>query len=365
MAMLVLLSLACTQQPKKGTIMEDVSTLDDYELVGNVKSVREKSYGTGTIDGEPTNLLYNESYLGFDEDGRLISEKVDGEGAGYVSSYEYDAEGRLVKFVLASDYEAETTRVKTYDAQGRLVRSELTIATPVPVVLTDLYKYDQNNNLVEITAMSGDGGIGQYRTINLYDDKNRLIETVEDSGEGIPTKTVFAYNAADSLVSTTVYSSSGSLYEETLYSYNDKGVKVKIEHRTYDEEGNLSYTRLEHCNESGAVTLQEDYGSDQVLNYKVKNIYDAKGVLVESIHYSLSEDNAMAVDSHSKYKYDAKGNLIEEVSDFPGQGYSRILKKVYEYDSRGNWTRCELIQIYDGEELPLKNITDREITYHD
>lgn len=364
MALALILGVACTQQAKKGAIMEETLTLDNYELVGNVKSVKEKSYGTGTVDGEATNLLYNESVLMFDRSGRLISEKNEGEEGGYTATYEYDADGKLLKLVLTPEHDVETITVKTYDAQGRLIRSDLTIPDSIPMVFTDEYKYDQNNNLIETTGMS-EGSMGNYKTVNVYDDKNRLIETIEDSGEEMLTKTVFAYNEADSLVSAKTYSSPGYLFEEILNSYNDKGQKIKTEYISYDEEGKVTYRRFEHYNELGLVTLQEDYNSDQIMSYKTENTYDPKGLLIEAVYSSRSEDNVMGVDSHSKYKYDDKGKLIEDVSNYPRQGYSQITKRVYEYDSRGNWTRLELIQIYDGEEVPIKNVTEREITYYD
>lgn len=362
MAMVLFLGIACTQQSKRGAIMGDTLTLKDYELVGDVKSVKEKSYGTGTIDGEPTNILYNEAYSEFDESGRLIYEKSDGEDGGYIASYEYDAEGKLIKFVQSSANEEETVTLKTYDDQGRLIRSDLTIPDSVPIVLSDHYKYDQNNNLIESTGMS-EGSMGMYKTVNVYDEKNRLIETLEDSGEDFPIKTIFAYNDIDSLVNAKTYIPSGLLLEEVIHSYDENGSKVTTEHRSYDEQGNCSYARVEHYDPSGAITLQEDYSSEQ-LSYKLEKIYDAKGLLVEVVHYSLSDDNVMDVDSRTKYKYDDKGNSIEEVSDYPRQGNSQTLKRVYKYDRKGNWIRLELTQIYDGEVTPLKNVTEREITYH-
>ncbi|MDO4695743.1 RHS repeat domain-containing protein [Porphyromonas sp.] len=361
-AMMLFLGVACTQT-KKGSSNGDNSKLSEYELVGNVKSVSEKSYATGTVDGEPVNILYTDIHRVFDEDGRVLSEEVDSEGEGYTASYTYDADGNMVKLEHTLEYEGLSTTENTYDAKGNLIRSVFSIKDSLQFASRDEYVYDKNNNLIEQVTYSGE--FGEHRIAYVYDEKNRLIETRADSGDEMPNKTIHTYNEIDSLASVKSFSSSGVLLEETLYSYNEKGIKTKSEYKSFDEEGKMNYRRLEHFDDRGNATLQENHNIEGVLTDKTENTYDAQGRVIESVHYVVSEGNALTIEYQSKYKYDDKGNLVEEVSDFPVQGYSQTLLRTYEYDHKGNWIRMVLTQIYEKEELPMKNITERRITYYD
>lgn len=77
-----------------------------------------------------------------------------------------------------------------------------------------------------------------------------------------------------------------------------------------------------------------------------KSKFDNKGNEIESVHY----DNLGIKEYTETYKYDEKGFLIEEISDF-----LKTSKKKYTYDDNGN--------ILKVKEYSSKGVLNREETY--
>ena len=125
------------------------------------------------------------------------------------------------------------------------------------------------------------------------------------------------------------------VYEkETLIS---DSTTVNCEY-VFDENGNMleekyegSVVDVQKCvyeyDTYGNITSAKCFTADGELNGTVENEVDKKGRLVKKV---ISQDNG---DKNTvTYKYDAKGNVIEESSEYDG----RTESITYEYDNKNN-----------------------------
>ncbi len=161
--------------------------------------------------------------------------------------------------------------------------------------------------------------IGKYYSAVIYTKfgmEEKAMQVVNKLGDRYKKDFLIVYEK-ETLVSDSttidcvyVFDENGNMLEE---KYDGSGIDVQKCVYEFDTNGN--------------ITSAKCFTTDGELNSKVENEVDKKGRLVKRV---VSQDNG---DKNTvTYKYDAKGNIIEESSEY--DGYTEII--TYEYDGKNN-----------------------------
>ncbi len=138
----------------------------------------------------------------------------------------YDPNGRLTQF---TEQPSGAVTSYSYDALGRLLREKRTVHQPY----LDTYTYDSNGN--RLTAMRSEGGTVLHQGVYSYNDSSCLVQ-VTDTAQAVTEN----YTWHD---------------DGTLASYPGAGYTRRL---SYDEEGRLVAVRRDHG--SGNVELAYEFG---------------------------------------------------------------------------------------------------------
>jgi len=142
---------------------------------------------TNKIGGVTTNV-YDGRGLLVQETLPVGSSRSDGsvETSAIVNTYQYDANGNLIRKVEASGLTEQRTTVYGYDLDNRLISKTSdpvttvnpdTMAQTTSAVVVETYKYDANGNLIEKDDANGN------RTLSYFDAGNRKIAQVSPTGQ--------------------------------------------------------------------------------------------------------------------------------------------------------------------------------------
>ena len=207
----------------------------------------------------------------------------------------YDGEGSLYEL---RNYKIHRSTFFTYDHAGRCISSTEksftgsfgNAITYTGTVSGYSYKYDANNNLLELTCVLGSGS---WTTNYHYDADNRPIDTVLHNGREI----VVTYDSIGRITSKAIkYGNSTILNTVVGYTAGANGSKT-------------------------ALVSSWQNGSDDAYSYT----YDANGNITAITKGSMS----------FTYVYDKANQLIRE-NLYYGSGSSDNVTYFYEYDSWGN-----------------------------
>jgi RHS repeat-associated protein len=351
---------------------DDIVQFDNDTI--NDSAARTTSYeydlfGNRIVTTLAAGALEVETSCEYDVFGRKTSET---DAVGNVTTYEYDAQGRLVavelpavpdplnsntlthpRYEYAYDAQGHQTLIRdargretlfTYDEQGRQLTRTLPLGAEDAQDLIDL-----NEDVRDLAGVSGkftegfwyddrgrqtlhvsfEGVVTRY----LYDDdtgaQGRLVETqfftdltAYDSGTGTPSETVeYTYDAFGRQLSATTTNSAGT----------------RVDAKTYYAEGRLA-------------TASTPEG---VIAYK----YDALGRKTATKIYAAGDDPAEdAPQRITSYTYDALSRLATVTDDFdPASTSDTPLEAAYSYDLLGSLDRTDLpngvIEQYTYDEL--------------
>ena len=121
-----------------------------------------------------------------------------------------------------------------------------------------------------------------------------------------------------------------NLYDHDDFKCDEKG--NKIEGTKFDvnrDRGSYEYKYTYKYDEKGNM-IEENYYKSSELNYKSKYKYDEKGNKIEENWYN----SAGGLWYKLTYKYDVKGNKIEQINN--NADGSLFYKYTYKYDVKGN-----------------------------
>lgn len=207
------------------------------------------------------------------------------------------------------------TTLFAYDATGNLTRR----TDPLGQVTT--FTYDANGNrLTETTTRTNESGQQvTVTTTNMYDNKNRLLQTIAPNGGVI----AIAYDELGKQAAVT--DANG---HRTAFSYDARGNRVQTifpdgttERTTYDAQGQ----RASATDRNGSVTTfaYDAAGRLSQTTYPggvtTSNIYDAAG---RSVAWTDPKGNV------TTFAYNAAGNLVRQTDPLGNS-------TAYTYDARG------------------------------
>ncbi len=215
---------------------------EEYDEEGNV--VKHVDYKDGKVDST--------TLKAYDEDGKLVKSQTEVNRFFYGTadySYEYDESGNLLKESFSAHYDCSDTTQPSYDSEG------FTEYTYENGVLVNVFE-SQTDYEADVYTMTSHE---EYE----YDEKGQMIKTTVYSS-GTNTKEVleceifFEYDEEGRLIKKTSSNVDGSDIEET-YEYDDSGnlVKTVSEDKTvvstYDENGKKAKDSYEEKGESFSV----------------------------------------------------------------------------------------------------------------
>lgn len=213
----------------------------------------------------------------------------------YSSKIKYDIHGNVSETESATQMSIYT--YKSEDANKYMV-------------YTERNRYDVNQNLIEFSTDSA--GTQISKTLQQYDDKNRLVSMTIFTKGFITMKEV------------TVYDSKGAktVTNETfeMVSPNQCGPAKNKTVQKFDVKGNMiSYVTTSDDNGSVYTTkTSSDYKYDKDLIISVKTVTETTGE-----GYSSKTTNT------ESYKYDKNGNVLESSYKYGGGGGNSITKSKY------------------------------------
>jgi len=255
-----------------------------------------------------------------------------------VQTVSYDGRGNRTKRVdFNRDGSVAQTIVYNYDAEGRSTGYEDSMPG-LSAARKHVYVLDQNGKRVEYKIVQPSGSAGDERYVYKYDANGNLIAEDLYHKTSVISRSENAYDSQGRLVSQTMYNPDGS-------------VSARIT-KTFDAAGKL-VERVRHDND--------------LLTYRVRYKYDSKGRVerVETVGSYVEMDSGTEehVTGQVVYVYKGKDQPKEMLIYNPDGSFRERL--VYDYDSRGNWTKRtrRVKAATNGKETPVQ-IEYRTISYY-
>ena len=207
------------------------------------------------------------------------------------TEYEHSISGGKI------DTEGTKTSVTEFDNNGNIL-SKLTYSFNGDTSTYIQSKYDSKGNIIEYTKYDGRKKIYTVKKFIKYDPNGNKVNEKGQRG-----------NAGD-YSDYYKYSSNGDLSEIYYYSNN-----ALVEKRTIENSGNSRIIFI--------------YNGANQLTGKISKTFDTKDNLLQETNYTADGK----INKDFIYKYDNKGNVIEEEQHLYGK-FS--LRKKFTYDSSGN-----------------------------
>lgn len=273
--------------------------------------------------------------------------------AEYIKEYTYDQYGNEVEAKNKEGGFTTVTRTSyQYDSRGNILE-RIAYNSSGKMQSKTKYQYDNNDNIILIENYSEDGVLTSKYTYE-FDWRNNETLSVCYKGNAVSSKRVSEYNWRGDITKVTNYS--GSTYNgHSEYTYTFSGEPKSIVY--YNSAGNISrrkeykYDLFGHMTED--CTIYDDYSRketyqydlfgnrteyayyfDNAQRYRYEFKYDLKGNLIEEIYYEFLHDGNTGKTTRTEYKYDLWDNPTSSITyDSDGEitGSTKI-----SYDLRGN-----------------------------
>ncbi|MGI9428240.1 MAG: DUF6531 domain-containing protein, partial [Bythopirellula sp.] len=321
------------QYDQRGRLEKSIDALRNeitfaYDSRGNVKHEEQ-------ADGSINTFVY-------DAAGNRITAT---DGLGRSTHFVYDNRNRLVQTILPDNASARLR----YDGTGRIA------VTTDALGRNTEFQYDPRGLLVQTTFAAGT--VDELITANGYNEFSELVQTIEDVGDTSQTVvTQHVYDQLGRLTKTQVLDRADSANPATPFH-----LPISVITTAYDLQGNLSETDVydvaELANLSGFLALTSDdprtlITSDREHVQITKHFYDASNRPTEMVFNDATQirteyDDAGRItatfdekDRVTEFDYDTYGRLWKTVAPDPdGAGPTNALVSpvtYFRYDAVGN-----------------------------
>ena len=327
-------------------------------------------------DGNSKRTIYTYNALNLE-----LTEK---DSLGNIETKEYNSNGTLKKKTTKNGSEI----FYSYDIHDRLIKENDIV-----------YKYDNNNNLLEIKE-------NENVITRTYDKLNRVVSKTENGFTTTLTYSDYTETSIDPKGNETIkkFDKTGRLKEvvgNASYIYNLDGTVSKvtyqngsIEEYTYKDDKSLD--TLVNTYGDNKETYQYQYDNNKNIISKYENgketsyTYDALNrlkTISEVIYQEIGNEELERVETLlTTYIYDKAGNRIKEVSGTVTKEYTydsnnRLIKIIekednivtkttdYTYDKNGNSItetvnkEVKVTNTYNERNELIKTVSDKEINY--
>lgn len=216
-----------------------------------------------------------------------------------------------------------------------------------------------------------------FKQISLFDASGKKIEETNVNPDGtISTTDVFQYDEQDRLVEKQARKAGQTI--EWKWTYQHDIANQSVTERLYDFENNLVGVEV-HYFENAVKTFEEVYDQDHQLIHKhvfehqrqddssetIIRTFDQRGQLIKTRNYIYDAQDRLQdkflyyasgmLEIREKFRYDERGNAIEEISYHPDGSIQYRYLHHYEFDPVGNWikkqTHVRMSQTGDREDF--------------
>ncbi|SFS45668.1 DNRLRE domain-containing protein [Marininema halotolerans] len=311
------------------------TTYDYYGNTGLIKTITDAE-GRVTTYGDA-----NASNYGYSETGQA---KIVKDALGQVTTTEYGPRGEVLSVTDAKGNKTTTT----YDIFGRILSAKIPkdqakgeyiqlpepkydgndniVEKTTPTGAKYLYKFNENDDLIEVTEPKDKSTDPEKKTTYEYDKLGHLLRETEPKGNLTPDDpndyvTRYEYDDLYQLVSVKNWKG-----DKISYDYDNVGNQTKVT----EPKGNLTpndpddyvTTMTYDLNNRPIKVTDSDHKSSEVK-------YDADGLITQS------KDNVGNINYNL---YDEVGQLIEERDPHDG---NKVAVTKYEYDKVGNVVKVD------------------------
>lgn len=348
---------------------ETILDRKDFRLQGNVHSTLEYEFLSGEISNEITNIK-GEKYHFISVDS--VIEKLRNIELKASYSCLFNEFGQLTKDIR-------------YIIHNKNFLENI-----------EEYEFDNHQKLLEWNKINIDNDLAVRKTF-VYDDKNRLVEFIENYFfDEYTTKIEISYKN-DTVIMKDMSNMEGDspYFLKTEYDkYGDIVENNPREDKEYDKNGNLikmTYEGLRGFTSPFSITYDYDYKGNKIEKTEYDSInsivcveryfYNKKNELIQSIKVDTSATEIKRYDEYqhvheytltslkdnnrSFYSFwvnhDKYGNVIKRVNlhrDSNGIMIEEVIKTELEYDEVGNWIIKRVL-----ENDSLTTLFEREIRY--
>jgi len=221
--------------------------------------------------------------------------------------------------------------------------------TPWANSFSYLYTFNTSGNKIEYSMFNGDGSLS-YKTKTVY---NILEKTIEekffDKDDKVTGTTTYDLDDKGNKMVERQLKPNATLRYRYVYSYDEKG--NQIQRTGYKADGDvLSQTNWKYDNKGNMLESRDTY-------FYNTYTYDENGRRIGQVMYN---PDGVTVSLKWEYKYNDKGNKIEELK-YKGTGeLSDKNTWTFEYDKHGNWVKKTQ---YDQSGEPF-HVEERTIVYY-
>ncbi|MDC0584320.1 hypothetical protein OAO55_01180 [Bacteroidales bacterium] len=253
-------------------------------------------------EGKMSPKGFKASETSFDAQGNEL-EKISYQYSGALSSKltsKYDGQGNLIDYQRFDGRKNKITQKKSIKHSPDNLKI-MEQGTSGSSAFRNIYKYDHNNNLVEIEYFS-DNILTQKRVIAYFSDRREIqLFKGENTPDGKIVKTI---DSKGNILEEKKISAAGIEVRKFVYTYNSAGKKLS---ETKYYSGNFR-EKLEYKYNVNNMLI-EIYTTDSDKKRVKSNIltYDAKNQLIKEQWYNAGKDAY----SHKKHTYNSRGDLIQ------------------------------------------------------
>jgi hypothetical protein len=352
---LIALSITLPAQERSDVISEG--------LKGNVKSIITRGYSAETVNGQTKKSFPIATTIKEFNDRGLLTQTISGTGRDTVPVKGTTVRG--ARLVYHYDHLDNLVSSCSYYPNGNINDSSI-------------HEVDKMGNRTFWKIFKG-GGTLVWEYIKEYDNVGNLLETNDYHYGRLETRHTYRFDDNSHCIKESDYDENGKLkWEETL-KYDANGHKTEVlDFNTIDGTEVRHYFKY---SDMGKPIEEDEYGAENSTKFKrTLNFYDEAGNIIEIKQYSengvqiyegrfdrygnhladiaYNEDGSLHDKITAEYRYDTKGNEIEEALHYTdGTGATSISK--YQYDAMNNWVKKTVFE--EGEATRL---IEREITYY-
>jgi len=342
---------------------QDKTDVANEGLKGSVRTMTVKGFSAETVNGRTKKSFPIATTIKrFNQQG-MLTETVSGTGYDTVVVKGTNIRGARIAY--------------KYDEQNNLV-SSMSYFTDGRLSDSSTHEVDKMGNRTFWKIYRGNGSIA-WEYVREYDNVGNLLEINDYHNGKLETRHTYRYNDNSKCIKESDYDEYGRLKVEQVMKYDERGNRTEMtEYNTADGSEVRHYYKY---NAAGKCTEEYEYATATAKKYKkTLNFYDQQNNLIEIKQYAengvqlyegrfdsygnhladiaYNPDGSLHDQITAEYKYDSRGNEIEEMLHYTDGASAASISK-YEYDMANNWIKKTVFE--DGEATRL---IEREIEYY-
>jgi hypothetical protein len=357
-----------------GTDLQKTSA-SDSGLRGPVRQCIEQT--TYVADGTVGERSFTNTSV-YSPSGWLLERRMgQSPGPDYVTTYIYDAAGRLLKTSSGADQSSDTVELEagyTYDDKGQLL--SVSSSPGSSSVTTYDHDADGRERRVEhfpVFALAPNTAMGSITW------ENSDLQFAPPSGGTVTT----IYDERDRPVEGQVSDANGRLMMRLIRTYDEQGriqgdklvpedmeshVPEELGGQLNDAQRNAVAKFLGNAFATGESAYKYDSQGCMVERHRTGGVYgDELTTTAYNGHGDVSDEVTIGMpmqDWGTEFGIDEDGNMIP-VSQSKAPGPSRAeTRYAYEYDAQGNWTKKTTSVRQEQGEFKISTVINRTLSYY-